>query len=157
MRSVNDIAIVIHGNYDMIISTIPARALCLKHEHEFESQLIWSTDYVKHIGVFEERPGEPIADNIVICSGYDDDWWYRQSRIHGWENTEFPLEFKPTDRKLEGGEGQSVFQVEKPIRTNCDCWDGIVRLGRYGAWKKGVLSDSAYYDADALLNERASR
>jgi hypothetical protein len=149
MRGVNDLASIIHGNYDKIISTIPARSLCWRPEHTFESQIIWSTDYVKHIGVFEETEGEPIADNIVICSGYEDDWWYRQSRIHGWENTEFPLEYRPS--------GES-FRVEKPVRTDCDCWQGIMRLGRYGAWKKGVLSDASFYDVeDMLIDEMEGR
>lgn len=136
----------IEQDYDLVISTIPARLLCGEpKEHEFISQAIWSTDFVKRLGVFEEKAGEPIPDNIVVCSGYEDDWWYRQSRIHGWENTEFGFEHKPAGRS---------WLVEKPISHTCDCRPEIVRMGRYGAWQKGLLSDAAFYDTEALLRER---
>lgn len=130
-------------SYDLVINTIPLNMLCHRpDEHEFRSQKIWSTDYVKHIGVFEETPEAPIADNVVVCSGYEDDWWYRQSRIHGWENTEFPHNHKPAGKSWE---------VLKPIDTNCDCWHRFHHMGRYGRWTKGILSDSAFYDTEALI------
>lgn len=127
---------------DLILSTIPAKLICDNKEHAFESQLIWSTDFIKYVGGFTLEDGS-LADNLVRCSGDPDDWWYRQSRIHGWENTEYPISHRPnTDR---------VWEVEKPIRTNCTCNKDIVRLGRYGKWTKGVLSDSAYYETETLI------
>lgn len=135
---------------DLIISTIPAKALCSNLDApteysiddpfqqplcHFESQKVWSTNYLKDSGVHE--------DNIVICSGDPEDWWYRISRIHGWENSEFPASRKPYSNR--------VWEVEKPISTTCKCHPEVVRMGRYGAWKKGVLSDSAFYETEALL------
>jgi hypothetical protein len=130
-------------DFDMVINTIPRKALCAQPDiHEFRSQKIWSTNFVKPVGVFG---GEIMPDNIVVCSGDPEDWWYRQSRIHGWENTEFPHDRKPNAKE--------VWEVEKPISTNCDCWEPVVNMGRYGTWTKGVLSDSAYYDTEALLRD----
>lgn len=134
-----------HMGFELIISTIPAKLLCHDPAHEFVSQMIWSTDYIRYRGAFLNDETGTIDDNIVICSGDPDDWWYRVSRIHGWENTEYPHNHKPnTDR---------VWEVEKPILTDCNCFPTIHREGRYGAWKKGVLSDSAYYNTIAYLEE----
>lgn len=128
---------------DLVVSTIPAKLLCHNPRHEFVSQMIWSTDFIRYTGAFTNDLTGRIEDNIVVCSGDPEDWWYRISRIHGWENTEYPHRFKPdTDR---------VWEVEKPISNNCTCHSKMLRLGRYGAWKKGILSDSAFYEMEELL------
>jgi len=132
------------NQYDLVISTIPAKTLCYRvDQHTFKSEKIWSTDFVKHVGIFEDKIGEPIVDNVVICSGDPDDWWYRQSRIQGYENTEFPYDRKPST--------DVVWEVEKPVSNNCDCWPEIRRLGRYGAWRKGILSHDAFYNVERWL------
>jgi hypothetical protein len=134
----------------VVISTIPATLLCHNLDHCFTSQKVWATEGLKrpHEMGFDgnSRDGvEYSRDNLVVCSGDPDDWWYRQSRIHGWENTEFPYDKKPNTTKV------AVHEVTKPIATDCDCFPTIHRMGRYGAWKKGVLSDAAYYDTKELL------
>ena len=129
------------SEFDEVINTIPAKILCASPSvHEFVSQKIWSTNFVKPVGVFA---AEIMPDNLVVCSGDAEDWWYRQSRIHGWENTEFPHDRKPNAKE--------VWEVEKPISTTCNCWPTVLSMGRYGAWKKGVLSDSAFYDTAEIL------
>lgn len=151
---------------DMVFSTVPARLICERQSdvlgrppmatfadgkgfHSFRSAHVWVTDRIKPSGSFQYEDGGPI-DNLVLCSGDPDDWWYRASRIHGWENTEYPHNQRPP--KLQEGEG--VWEVEKPISTDCDCFPGIVRLGRYGSWTKGVLSHEAYYTADQKIEQR---
>jgi len=118
---------------DLVISTVPAHLLCESEEHVFDSEVIWATDLVKPTNI----PGS--EDNVVICSGDERDWWYRVSRIQGWENTEYPQ-----DRKPPSGVWQ-IWEVEKPISTTCVCHPQILRQGRYGRWTKGVLSDESYY------------
>lgn len=129
--------------HDLVISTIPAPVLCARPaEHTFTSQKVWVTEGLKRpneIG-FNRRGMEGFVDNMVICSGDPEDWWYRQSRIHGWENTEFPYDKKPT------GGVERVHEVVKPLYHNCTCHPDIVRMGRYGAWRKGVLSNEAFED-----------
>lgn len=127
-------------DHDVVISTIPARTLCTDESHRFNSTKIWSTDFVKAIGIFGE---EPKLDNIVVCSGFEDDWWYRQSRIHGWENTEYPFNRMPP--------AKSVWAVDKPVDNTCDCFPQILRQGRYGVWRKGVLSHESYYNTVQTL------
>lgn len=130
-------------DYDLVISTIPAPALCqLPDEHKFYSQKVWVTEGLKRpseIG-FNRRRSDDLKDNLVVCSGDPEDWWYRQSRIHGWENTEFPYDKKPS------GGVEKVHEVVKPLRHTCTCHPEIVRMGRYGQWRKGVLSHEAFDD-----------
>jgi hypothetical protein len=129
--------------YDLVISTIPAPVLCGRNtEHKFYSQKVWVTEGLKSYNDPEFfTPGGELRDNLVVCSGDPDDWWYRQSRIHGWENTEFPH-----DRKPRVAEPFKVHEVEKPLRHTCTCHPEIVRMGRYGKWQKGVLSHEAFED-----------
>lgn len=132
--------------HDLVVSTIPAPLLCQRNtEHEFRSQAVWVTESLKYADQFQfNSPGGEIMDNMVLCSGDPDDWWYRQSRIHGWENTEFPLDHKPRF-------GGKVHEVIKPLDHNCTCHFDFLRAGRYGVWKKGVLSHEAFYDTSRSI------
>lgn len=140
----NFIASRIENRYDLVISTIPAPALCLKPGlHQFRSQKIWA------YGDAPDR-GQLIpfqcAEQTVICDGTPETGWYRLSNIFGHKTVEYPHRVKPPL--------SNASEVIKPIAHNCDClpaWDGkkgtgILRLGRYGKWQKGVLSHESYYE-----------
>lgn len=124
---------------DLVISTIPATVLCQTSNHRFFGQKVWVTENLKSLGEFEFDSDETLRDNLVVCSGDPDDWWYRQSRIQGWENTEFPHQQKP---KFPG----KIHELNKPLRHTCTCHPEIVRMGRYGKWQKGILSHEAFED-----------
>ena len=132
------------NSYDLVISTIPAPVLCRRNtEHKFFSQKVWVTEGLKRpneVGFQDSRDNSQI-DNLVVCSGDPQDWWYRQSRIHGWENTEFPYDSRPKETS-----DLKVHELTKPLRHTCTCHPDIVRMGRYGQWRKGVLSHEAYED-----------
>ncbi len=118
---------------DRIISTVPAPLLCYAG-HTFASVNIWATD---------RAYGLSGVDNVVICDGHRQIPWYRKSRIHDFENTEYPERFKPPVER--------IWEVCKPIHNNCHCHPDILRAGRYGLWEKGVLSDGAYYSVKEAL------
>jgi len=127
--------------YSLVISTIPNKVLCKDSSHRFFSQRVWVTDTIKSLGEFEFDSEQELVDNLVVCSGDSQDWWYRQSRIHGWENTEYPHTYRPRET-----DNFKVFEVEKPLRHTCTCFPDVVRMGRYGQWQKGVLSHESFYD-----------
>jgi hypothetical protein len=112
---------------DLVISSIPSPLLCNKG-HTFRSENVWATD----------RCMVPdIEDNTVVCNGVEIPRWYRASKIQGWGNTEWP----------SGGMRppfQPMWDVVKPLEHNCTCFPGLLRVGRYGAWKKGILSHEAF-------------
>ena len=110
---------------DLTVSTVPATLLC-SGEHAFGYTLIYSTD--KNMGKLE--------DNTVLCNGDEMTRWYRTSKIQGWENTEWPFGVRPPLNPL--------WDVVKPTSTACNCFPDVVRAGRYGKWKKGVLSHEVW-------------
>lgn len=121
---------------DEIISTIPAPMLCqMPDRHQFYSQSIWSSD----------REVFPLEDNHVLLCGDGTYAWYRAAKIHGWCTTEWPHEFRPPF--------SGIVEVVKPIYSSCSCWPTIHRMGRYGQWRKGVLSHSAFDETVELIHK----
>jgi hypothetical protein len=120
--------------YDMVLSAIPAKALC-DSGHEFVSQPVWITNKASFEGSVQ---------NIIIYQGEEHVPWYRSSRIFGYGGTEYP-------HQVDG-----ATRIRKPLSTDCDCWPEVVRLGRYGSWKKGLLIHHAYEETiKAMEGQRA--
>lgn len=130
-------------SFDLVVSAIPAPALCNETEgrHSFESEKAWAIGDAPERGVFCPINTEPFT---VRCNGEDVPAWYRASNVFGYQTAEWPRDNRPP---LEG-----VAEVTKPLRTNCDCHLGknFVRVGRYGTWTKGVLSHEAYFTAKEM-------
>lgn len=121
---------------DTIVSTIPRVALCTNPVHSFSMTSVFVTE--------EPPAGFGFSkNNRVVCSGEAEDPWYRTSRIQGWVNTEYPTR---DTAEQSTKTGTKIHQVSKPISTDCTCLSGIQFAGRYGAWTKGVLAHSAFYD-----------
>lgn len=124
-----------------IFSTVPAPSFCLDRAHRFESQTIWA------MGQREGTTDFPIdcPPFTVICNGERDTGWYRVANVFGMRTVEWATPRKPPI--------QGVVPVEKPVATNCDCHldKGLVRIGRFGKWQKGVLVHSAYAEAKKAL------
>lgn len=112
---------------DLVVSSIPLPAICNSFSHGFKSTKVWS-------GEHQMIPLHP--DNTVVCNGNASPAWYRSASIQGHVTTEWPQSTKPPVFPL--------WEVEKPVATNCDCWPSVLRVGRYGSWRKGVLSHQAY-------------
>lgn len=122
-------------SYPLVISSIPARALCENTYHFFNGQQVWITN----------EPVEGCRDNEIIYNGYEPVPWYRTSRIFGYGATEYPSAVT------------GAFTGAKPTGTNCDCHPGIKRVGRFGQWRKGVLVHHAYQQAAELIDWYAGR
>jgi hypothetical protein len=119
----------------IIISTIPARALCYVREHEFLFHSIWAMgSTTKGLD----------ADDTIICDGTEEHTWYRQASVFGYRTTEW-------SRNPTGGEIASA--VVKPLATSCNCYPHIYRIGRYGKWLKSYLVHEAYPDVTRILRD----
>ena len=136
-RELSRISLHLRSDFDSIISTIPAKALCFEPEkHIFDSREIYA------LGGRSETAWTTLND-YVECNGDPRVSWYRDSRVFGVGTMEWPGSKRPP---VEG-----VVKVEKPIWTNCDCFPWIERLGRYGAWRKSVLVHDVYRQANWLM------
>src|SRR4051812_13279456 len=155
------------ANYPLVLSTMPAPAYCVQG-HTFEKQDIWVVhgegthliedvndgnimyyNGIPHDGSFRAQVDEDIDsdEDHQYTIGHD---WYRFSQINRYQAWEFPRE---PNGEWEGGSspplasGRTLSEGIKPLRNNCTCFTGyksFVRLGRFGQWRKGVLTHHAY-------------
>jgi hypothetical protein len=125
----------------VVISTIPAPAICLGNQHWFEQKDIWvRRDFNLR------NPG--MLDPCIVYNGDPAYGWYRASSLFGHGAMEF------------GHHVENAAYGFKPIRTNCDCHSDngtLIRAGRFGTWKKGVLIHHTYNQVSEALQELAVR
>jgi hypothetical protein len=135
---------LLSDTYDLVVSTIPARFICMSHAglirdiHHFSSQTI---------KIFPEAITE-VGENTIYYDGTKDHSWYRCSNLWGIGQTEFPSHVAPLVSPL--------IEVSKPVWTDCDCFladSSFYKMGRYGSWKKGALTHDAYYGVVDALHE----
>lgn len=137
------------NHFDVMLSTIPATALCLKpEEHTFGYEEIWAAGDAPERGVFV--PYQMSQRNTVICNGEISPAWYRMSRLFGHTTVEWP-------GTINKPPVEDVARVKKPLFTNCDCNDSIIRVGRYGSWTKGVLVHDVFTQTWEAVHETQSR
>jgi len=124
--------------FDLVVSTIPAPALCANMEgaHLFHSETVWAVGDAPERGIYCPVT---VPSWTVQCNGEENPRWYRASNVFGYKTAEWPGEKAPPV--------QDIAKVEKPISTTCDCWvdSRYLRAGRFGTWTKGVLSHEVYY------------
>lgn len=135
------------SEWDLILSTIPAPHICYNLQHDFLSREIWAygeaPDRHRTIG----RDDYQLKEGMVICNGNFQPFWYRASLIFGHATIEWPGNIS---RPF-----MNCARVVKPISTDCNCWPNVVRLGRYGKWKKGALVHEVYGEAQECLLSRS--
>lgn len=130
----------IKQSFDLVVSSLPAPALCVDVEgrHSFEAEKVWAVGDAPERGIFCPIQTEPFT---VHCNGEPTPAWYRASNVFGYQTAEWPRDSKPPI--------ENIAEVVKPLQTNCDCHldRNFIRIGRYGTWRKGVLSHQAYLTA----------
>ncbi len=126
------------GEYDHVVSTIPASAICENHEHRFEKQDIALVPSAR----IEAR-------NVVVYNGQETEPWYRTSNIGGHQWTEYACHPGQPSPWLLHDDYRPGW---KPLSTDCDCCPGVARMGRFGRWQKGQLVHHAYEQMAELLN-----
>jgi hypothetical protein len=120
------------SRFSLVISTIPASVLCHGISHKFYSHDIWAAG---------NRYSEKTNDNFVICDSTEEPW-YRYSCVFGYTTTEWATQ--PSDI-------MKAVRVRKPLRTDCDCFPEIIRMGRYGRWDKSFLVHHAVGETEKLM------
>jgi hypothetical protein len=129
-------------SFTLVVSSVPAPVLCSKG-HTFGSSEIWAAGEAPDLGITLPYGCQP---NQVICNGLAEPTWYRISNLYGHKTVEWPGSL--TRPPING-----AARVQKPLFNNCDCYPDIVRVGRYGAWQKGVLSHSAFDSTILALHD----
>lgn len=131
----NLVDIIGDGGFDLCISSIPKPALCGDPEHQFESTTVYVRGEAPDLGISLDDIDCP--RDMVICNGDKTPGWYRASNVFGHKTAEWPW--------AAGMPLNSGAVVQKPIGNNCDCWSrSVLYVGRYGAWRKGILASDVY-------------
>lgn len=112
---------------DLIVSTIPAKALCQSPAHKFKSHTIYANG---------STSSATMPENEVICDGTGKNTWYRVSNVFGYRTTEWSSLLVPSR--------SGAVPVVKPLWTDCNCHPEVLRAGRYGAWEKARLVHEVY-------------
>lgn len=129
---INEFWLEAHANeFRLIISTIPKRFLCMdRARHRFTQQTVY----------VDPTPPTHLEPDSIVYNGEKSPSWYRASRIGDHGGTEW------SDR-TPAPPGVERIAFQKPLRNTCDCWPNVVHVGRYGAWRKGVLLTDAFREA----------
>ena len=126
--------------YKCVISTIPATAIC-NGGHRFQA---WSI-------LIADRMVEPIPDNTIVFNGESSPSWVRESNIWGTSTTEWPTTILDPTRKRSRPPVPDMYEFEKPLRTDCDCWaKDVIRMGRFGKWRNETWAHDAFNEATQL-------
>lgn len=122
----------IYHRYEAVISTIPAPSVCrVPGHHRFDASHAYAIGDAPALGRYAPVEVEP---NTVICNGAVSLNWYRAANVFGHTTVEWPGQFAYAYRRP----ARAVL-IKKPLSTNCDCFRGMLRAGRFAEWKKGVL------------------
>lgn len=124
--------------YDKVISSIPLPILCYDSEHSFKDQLV----HIVHGPAQHSHRG---AGDIMYYNGVTPEEggfdWYRFSQLNNYQSWEHRESVRSFESLVEGClPEQKVTTVKKAVSTDCECYDGIVKIGRYGCWDKNILT-----------------
>ena len=123
------------AGWDLVVSTIPAPAICVDASHHFRAQTVWAIGDAPERGVFCPANVDPMT---VVCNGERNPGWYRAANVFGYKTAEWPDHIVPP---LPG-----IAAIEKPIDTTCVCWsEQVMKLGRFGSWSKASFSHQGFY------------
>jgi hypothetical protein len=148
------------SDFELIVSSVPLPALCRAPSDAAAGEMPNGHTFTKqHIKI---RPGCALPEGYptgpdqpamtIFYNGDRNQAWYRSSALWGHHYTEY-------------GAGLYVFEEDlipatKPLSTNCDCHTAreggppdwrFLPVGRFGLWRKGVLTHEAFNSTQALL------
>jgi hypothetical protein len=123
---------------EVVFTSAAMRAFCrerFRGLHSWQQQSIYAIGDAPELGIMCPIP---CPDFMIQYDGTTGRGWYRSARIFGYTTCEWPgwIERRPPLA--------NVAHISKPLSTNCTCWPGWIRIGRYGRWEKGILAHQAY-------------
>lgn len=125
-----------------VFSSIPLPFICKdRTAHGFKSQEVVFTeeDYVK-------------VPNMIVYNGRESDSWYRAACLFGHCSAEYHATMVP--EHVQKMHFTDVHTGVKPVSNECNCYTKYAnfhKIGRFGQWRRGILSDHAYHDVQDRL------
>ncbi len=138
--AINDTTVTTEGmvnvlkDFDLVLSSAPLPSVCRSMATRF-GPCRFTHVLINVLNGHHDH----LEDNTIWYDGTDDHAYYRASKINGLSSAEYGTSSRVPP-------GTSPFPLRKPIATTCECWkqEGVVRIGRMGEGRKGVLVHDAY-------------
>lgn len=128
-------------NADLVISSLP-RTVWNIHlpGRDFICSYGWAVGDAPEQGKFCDITTE--RDNQIICDGTDNVAWTRLSRVFNYTSIEWP---DMSEKPVPGAS-----RITRPLHfepgVGHDSSTFMMHVGRYGTWRKGVLTTDAFKD-----------
>ncbi len=84
------------------------------------------------------------AEGVIRYNGDSEPSWYRISKMFGYTTVEWPGHAAKPPLN-------DVARVAKPLSHDCDCFPGVIHLGRMGRWQNGRLVHHVFADMTEQL------
>lgn len=123
--------------FKFVVCTIPLHRICYTAQGARPGQCRFT-----HVTIrITQGTQDHLPDDTILYNGTDSSSWARASKLFGHSFAEYGAE-SPIPP------GYSAVEVAKPMANTCNCWDqrNLLRAGRMGEWKKGVLVHHAFND-----------
>lgn len=133
--------------YKFVVNTIPLHLVCFTAQGARPGPCTFRHARIK----IAQGTQDHLADNTIIYNGTTNSSWARASKLFGHSFAEYGMHAPLPP-------GYTAVTVNKPLENSCNCWDqrNLLRAGRMGAWKKGVLVHDAYNDVVQSLIDDGS-
>ncbi|QXO13722.1 oxidoreductase [Gordonia phage DumpTruck] len=140
-------------SYDVVFSTIPRMIWKQNNEQYLFQEVLAAGDSTYR------KLDSGVPNNTVVCNGNVAPSWYRASHIDGYKTFEWPLRDlfdRPVRPPLQG-----VVKVRKPLSYIPDpnrpnpADTRFYHIGRYGEWRKGVLTSDAVKTVREVLADES--
>jgi hypothetical protein len=129
--------------FPLVVSGIPAPIICTNASHQFPRV---NVKFESH-----NHKDPNLGEHYIYYSGDPMDPWYRSSHVGGlgWYEYGATADIRPFLGRADGQ--REVRDGIKPLDTTCDCRKRMIRVGRFGEWRKAVLVHHAFFKTlDAL-------
>lgn len=127
--------------HPLVISTLPAPAICGNPRHLFVDIQTWLARY-KDPDWDQWR-----SPNQMIYNGDEESQWFRFTSLNGWRTWEYAV----VPPASEVSDDTPIFPGKKFLSNTCDCLPNVFRVGRYAQWRRGVLNHHAFEQATSIL------
>lgn len=141
-RFMHDVARSSFG--DVAISTIPQTGLCHNEDHLF-------TSHPYHIQTLPFLP-EATGEELVVYNGMPNDPWFRWSFLSGICSMEYSDEGYSRLSEEDKSRG-TWLKGARAVSSDCNCWDGVHRIGRWAEWRHGVTVYRSWERINNVLKE----
>ncbi len=132
--------------YDLVISTVP-RTIWKVPGEEFIYSEGWAVGDAPELGRF--CPFTTENDNEIVCDGTNEVSYTRLSRVFGYTTIEWPIASKPPVPGVSKITKPLHYQPSNQVNPTSE-W---LHVGRYGAWRKGVVVTDAWHEVTKRLKD----